>query len=158
LVNTGQLPPNHYRAIPLHLIDWNVHIRPCGRKVQFSPDGLPWNKAPKYPTHHVILCEPISGGGSDDAKLFRFCANIKREGVERTLQDSNLFSSYVITLVPPFCVVNLLPCDLCLSLRRSLCNANNDGNVIKKGCDISFYEVRGHYMVQRVSLTWASPL
>jgi len=143
LVNTGQLPPNQYRAIPLHLIDWNVNIRPCGRKVGFSVDGLPWNKAFKYPTHHVISCEPI-GGGSDNSKSFRFCANIKREGVERPLQDSNLFSSYIITLVPPFSVVNLLPCDLCLSLRRKHSNADNyNGHIMKKGCDISFYEVRG---------------
>jgi len=120
-----------------------VHIRPCGQKVQFSVDGLPWNKASKYPTHHVISCEPISGGGNDNSKLFRFCANIKREGVERTLQDSNLFSSYVITLVPPFSVVNLLPCDLCLSLRRKHSSADNgSGHIMKKGCDISFYEVR----------------
>lgn len=142
----GQVPSNHYKAVPLHLIDWDVHIRPCGLKVQFSAGGLPWKSNSKYPLDHVISCGPL--GNSEKHKLFRFCANLKREMSGHNIQDSNQFSSYVITLAPPFCVVNLLPCDLCLSLCGNYKkDTNKQDDIIKKGKDISFYEVKRRYSV-----------
>lgn len=146
-MNMGQLPSNQYKAVPLHLTDWDIHVRPCGLKVQFSAGGLPWKNTPKFPVHHVISCGPLSSSitsGSEKHKLFRFCAYIKREASERNVHDSSQFSSYVISLAPPFCVINLLPCDMCLALcgvYRS--DSNKQGNIVKKGKDISFYEVKG---------------
>ena len=141
----GQLPADQYQAIPLHLINWDIHVRPCGLKVQFSTTGLPWKNNSKFPSHHVISCGPVGGSSSSEKqKLFRFCANIKREASERNIQDSNQFSSYIITLAPPFCVINLLPCDMCLSLcgfyKSSDISKHDD--IVKKGKKISFYEVK----------------
>lgn len=138
----GQLISNQYKAIPLHLIDWSVHVRPCGLKVQFSAGSLPWKNNSKFPLHHVISCVPL-GSNSEKHKPFRFCANMKREAAERNMQDTNQFSSYVITLAPPFCVVNLLPCDLCLSLCGVYkSNTNKPDDIVKKGKSISYYEVK----------------
>ena len=139
----GQLPSNQYRAIPLHLIDWDIHVRPCGLKVQFSSGGLPWRNNPKFSMHHVISCSPL-GSSSNKHKPFRFCAYIKREASERNLQDSSQFSSYVISLAAPFCVINLLPCDMYLSLCGGYkSNTDKQSNIVKKGKDIFFYEVKG---------------
>lgn len=137
----GQLQPSRYKAIPLHLIDWDIHVKPCGLKVQFSAGGLPWKNNSKFPLYHVISCDPL--GNAENHKLFRFCANIKREASGHNIQDSNQFSSYLISLVPSFCVVNLLPCDMCLSLRGSYKSdtSKQGGDIVKKGKDISYYEV-----------------
>lgn len=138
----GQLSSNQYKAIPLHLIDWDIHIRPCGLKVQFSASALPWKSSSKFPLHHVISCDLL--GSSEQHKLFRFCANIKREASERIVQNSDQFSSYIISLVAPLCIVNLLPCDMCLLLCSNHKNdTDKQGNIVKKGKNISFYEVRG---------------
>jgi len=140
IVNMGQLLSNQYKAIPLHLIDWDIHIRPCGLKVQFSACGLPWRNSSKFPSHHVISCDPL--GSTEQHKLFRFCANVKREASEHIMQNSNQFSSFIIALVAPFCVVNLLPCEMCLSLCSShKSDTDKQGNIVKKGKSISFYEV-----------------
>ena len=139
----GQLQSSQYKAVPLHLIDWDVHVRPCGLKVQFSVGGLLWKNNSKFSLYHVISCDPL--GNADNHKLFRFCANIKREASGRNLQDySNQFSSYMISLVPPFCVTNLLPCDMCLLLRGSHKSdaRKQGGDIVKKGRDISYYEVK----------------
>ena len=142
IVNMGQLPSTQYKAIPLHLIDWDIHVRPCGVKVQFSAGGLPWKNNSKYPSHHVISCGPLGGSNNDKQKPFRFCANIRRESSERGIQDFNQFSSYVITLVPPLCIINLLPCDMCLSLCGShKTGTGKQGDIVKKGKDVSYYEV-----------------
>ena len=135
----GQLQSNQFKAIPLHLMDCDIHVRPWGHKVPFSSDGLSWKK---LPLHHVISCKPLGNG--EKQKPFRFCANIKREASGRDMQDTNQFSSYVITLVPPFCVVNLLPCEMCLSLRGNhKSDTSKQGDIVKKGKDISYCEVKG---------------
>lgn len=141
IVNIGQLTSNQYKAIPLHLIDWDIHVKPCGLKVQFSAGGLPWKSSSKFPSSHVISCIRLGSSGESD-KLFKFCAHIRREASERNTQDSSQFSSYIITLASPFCVVNLLPCDMCLSLCGSHKSDNKQGDVVKKGRDISYHEVR----------------
>lgn len=139
IVNMGQLPSGQYKAIPLHLIEWDVHVRPCGLRVQFSTSSLPWRNSSKFPSHHVISCGPL-GSSNEKCKPFLFCANVKRESTQRGVQDSSQFSSYIITLVPPLCVINLLPCDMCLSLCGSH-KSSSQRNIVKKGKEISFYEV-----------------
>ena len=63
------LPAKGYAAIPLHLTDWNIRVRPHGWGTQYCSKHLVWRQATgRSPTSHVRACEAI---GEDETTPFR---------------------------------------------------------------------------------------
>ena len=75
--NLDMSPPNvvlplllakGYAAIPLHMTDWNIRVRPHGWGTQYCSKHLAWRQATgRSPTSHVRSCEPI---GEEDKPPF----------------------------------------------------------------------------------------
>ena len=59
------LPPlaaQGYAAVPLHLIGWNIRVKPRGWRVQFCNKNLVWKQVwGKNATSHLRACEAIGG-------------------------------------------------------------------------------------------------
>ena len=59
-LNLPPLPMRDYAAVPLHLTNWNIKVRPQGWGLQFCSKHLAWKHVTsKLPTSHVRACEAI---------------------------------------------------------------------------------------------------
>ena len=60
--------PRGYLAVPPHLTDWSIKVRPAGWGLHFSGDTLDWKSVGKTPSSSTGVCERI---GSEDDPPFR---------------------------------------------------------------------------------------
>lgn len=62
------MAPRGYLAVPPHLTDWSIRVRPAGWGLHFSSDPLGWKSVGKVPSSSTGVCERI---GSEDDPPFR---------------------------------------------------------------------------------------
>ncbi len=134
-VNLPILSAMGYLAIPIHLTSWDIFVRPQHWGVQYCGKHLPWRHVTSgtTPTSHARSCDAIGEDTEGDPPLFRFCVSVQRDNFPSSADSdaatpssssSSLSSplshpAHTLTLLPPLTVVNLLPCDLQLSIRES---------------------------------------
>uniref|UniRef100_A0A0A9WG36 Vacuolar protein sorting-associated protein 13D n=3 Tax=Lygus hesperus TaxID=30085 RepID=A0A0A9WG36_LYGHE len=133
-------------SVPLSHAMGQMWARPSIPMNNSKGNGYPWpNKAigwqqvdhPGQVFHETRLC----GNKKDDA--FRFCAAIHRENypadrhppLTPPLSYSMVQPAHTITLLPPLTIVNLLPYELCYSIKDKV------KNVVKPGQQHSDYTV-----------------
>ena len=126
------LPAMGCLAVPIHLTSWDIFVRPQHWGVQYCSKHLPWRHVASGapPTSHARSCDAIGEDLEGNPPLFRFCVSVRRDNfpassltdVELATPTSSSSSlglahpAHTLTLLPPLTVVNLLPCDLQLSI------------------------------------------
>ena len=69
MVELPLLSARGYAAVPLHLTEWSIRVRPHGWGTQYSGKNLVWRQATgRTPTSHVRTCEKI---GEEEGVPFR---------------------------------------------------------------------------------------
>ena len=62
-VNLPSLSPRGYAAVPLHLMEWNIRVRPQDWGLQYCSKNLTWKHVVgKSSTSHTRACEAIGEG------------------------------------------------------------------------------------------------
>lgn len=53
------IPPQAFAAVPLHLTDWEIKVRPQGWGLKFCSQPLTWQQHSRTPKSDLHLCEAI---------------------------------------------------------------------------------------------------
>ena len=67
-VSVLTVAPRGNLAVPPHLTDWNIRLRPSGWGLHFCSDALVWKSVGKVPSSLAGVCERI---GSEEDSPFR---------------------------------------------------------------------------------------
>ena len=159
-VSLPVLAPKDHLSVPLHMMSWDIYLRPQHWGVQYCSKHLAWKHVVKdsAPTSHMRSCDAIGGDDLESAEAapppFQFCVMVQRENYPADNPSSSPSSSpssanqprpaHTLTVFPPLTITNLLPCDIQFSLWSSTIRRKDfrqQRRLVSPGQDVAIYSV-----------------
>ncbi|XP_077510398.1 vacuolar protein sorting 13D isoform X2 [Amblyomma americanum] len=126
------LQPKCTTAVPLPYVFADMWVRPTISLIAYS--SLEWQHvaSKRQSAGYSITCCPIR----NDATLFRFSVDVKRENYPDKDSVSSTVPGHTISLLPPIRIHNLLPCELDYVVNEGQCKG-----IISAQKDCALHEV-----------------